>query len=35
MDTQEKSDWVVGLSLCVFLPMLVNLLVLATYLLGS
>ena len=33
MDTHHKSDWALGLSLCVFLPMLVNLLVLATYLL--
>jgi hypothetical protein len=35
MKAQKKSDWALGLSLSVFLPMLVNLIVLATYLLDS
>ena len=30
-----NSEWVAGISLCVFFPMLVNLVVLATYLMAD
>ena len=32
---RRHSDWFVGAALCVFFPMLVNLVVLATFLLDS
>jgi hypothetical protein len=33
-EQKQKSDWMAGASVCIFLPMVVNLIVLATYMLG-
>lgn len=35
MAEKKESDWIVGFALCVFLPMLVNLLAMLGYLLGK
>ena len=34
MEEKKNSDWAVGLSLCVFLPLAVNLIVMFSYLFG-
>lgn len=35
MEEKESSEWMVGLSLCVFLPMAVNLIVMFGLMLGG
>ena len=35
MEKKRGTEWMTGLSMCIFLPMAVNLIVLAIYVLGA